>query len=105
VGEVFFFFVFGFGVSLGSGVGEVFLCFGDGDGVGVGLFLEGECFRFRAGVGVGVEKNFLIFSPNDSSARIVCSPQPMNNSRRTRSAVFKRTETGLGRQLLQNRFV
>ena len=85
VGEAFFFFRRG--VSSGSGVGDAFLCFrlgvSDGSGVGddffrlgvavgssVGLFFAVECERlcFRAGVGVGVEKNFLIFSPNDSSS-------------------------------------
>ena len=76
VGEDFFFFdfdfPFAFGLALGSGVGEVFRCFfgvGDGDDAGVGLFFASGClWCLRAGVGVGVAKNFLIFSPNDSSA-------------------------------------
>ena len=97
VGEDFFFFdfdfPFAFGLALGSGVGEVFRCFfGDGDDAGVGLFFASGClWCLRAGVGVGVAKNFLIFSPNDSSAPMAgaFAPKPINKSRKTRSDVFK----------------
>lgn len=53
-------------VGLGDGVGEAFFCLGEaaGDGVGVAFFFR--CLRL--GVGDG-SKTFLIFVPNDSSAR------------------------------------
>ncbi len=70
------------GVGVGDGVGEVFFRFAEavGDGVGVD-FLAGRFRCFRVGVGVGVVvRNFLIFVPNDSSARLGAGAAPSNTA-------------------------
>jgi hypothetical protein len=82
VGEGDTFLRFDFVVAVGDGVGELFLCLGEavGDGLGVAFFAERfRCFR-GAGVGVGA-RIFLIFVPNDSSARLGITIAPNNNTR------------------------
>jgi hypothetical protein len=108
VGDAFLRFDFAFDVGLGDGVGEAFFCFGEASGDGLGVDFFTERFRcFRAGVGVGVgSKIFLIFVPNDSSARPGATfiAQQIAAMRKLRGIILVAANKSAGK-LLKNGFI